>query len=543
MRASLLAAAAALAIAVPSCDRMPAAPPPLGEVLLVVDTDMPVPTFVNRLRVDLYAADGTWYVSRDLDLSRTSDWPTSFALTLADGEAASRVLVRLRGYAGGKVRDYRGERFAPTVAECDTAACANPAPPACCPLAIAALVNGTGEPTLHDAQGADITPPTEPEPLLAIDRLVQVTLRPSARVSASILLQGACAGTMADRANAMTCVDTGGQLVAVTDEPTSTDLTLPTASAVGSFHGQPLPCTVSPRPGHTASDGTPLHDEEVCVPGGMFVFGDPSLFGNGEVDDVPERIAILPPMLLDKYEVTVARWRDALAHGFAPVTTGPFANDTPIDRSNPDEGSLRFCTWSSAPMGREEYGVNCITWAPARAFCQWLGGDLPTEVQFEYAASAVGRADKTRYPWGGDDAIRPTCKRAVWGHGNQQGINDECNANMVDTGPLPVTAADYDGGDRTPPVDSDPTHYIVDLGGNYAEWMVDAFASLQANCWASAPLDSPTCQANHPLRRANRGGDWRLEDLNLIVSARSFGPGTNASPEVGFRCVRAGSTP
>jgi formylglycine-generating enzyme required for sulfatase activity len=544
MRASLLAAAAALAIAVPCCDRTPPAPPPLGEVLLVVDTDMPVPAFVNRLRVDLYAADGTWYASRDLDLSRTSDWPVSFALALADGEAASQVLVRLRAYANGEVRDYRGERFVPIVAECDSAACSKPNPPACCPLAIASAASETGEPRLLDTQGADITPPTEPEPLLAIDRLVQLTIRPSARAAATVLLRGACAGTMADRANAMTCIDTEGQLDPVTDEPTDADLTLPTTSADGTFHGQTVPCMVAPRPGSSASDGTPLHDEEVCVPGGMFVFGDTSLFGNGVVDDVPERIAIVPPMLVDKYEVTVGRWRDALARGFPPPTTGgPLVNDMPMDRTNPDELSNDFCTWSTTPLGREDFGLNCITWPTARALCQWLGGDLPTEVEFEYAASAVGRSVKTRYPWGGDDAVRPSCTRAVWGHGSQAGLDDECNQNLTDTGPLAVTAVDLPGGDRTPPVDSDPTHYLVDMGGNYAEWMVDAFASLQANCWASAPLESPTCQATQPPLRATRGGDWRVEDLNLITSVRGFEPPISVSVETGFRCVRAGGTP
>jgi len=51
------------------------------------------------------------------------------------------------------------------------------------------------------------------------------------------------------------------------------------------------------------------------------------------------------------------------------------------------------CTWQVS--GRQNYPLNCIEWASSRAYCQWRGGDLPTEAQWEYAARGT---DGRTYP-------------------------------------------------------------------------------------------------------------------------------------------------
>ena len=36
--------------------------------------------------------------------------------------------------------------------------------------------------------------------------------------------------------------------------------------------------------------------------------------------------------------------------------------------------------------------INGVSWNQARQFAQWVGADLPTEAQWEYAATSEGRA-------------------------------------------------------------------------------------------------------------------------------------------------------
>src|ERR1700722_5641975 len=99
----------ALCVLVAACT--PAPLPALGEALFVVDTDMPVPRLVSRLRADTYAADGTWIDSRDVSLPQAGDWPASFSVYAPNGEGTVAATVRLRAYGEGLVRDYRGESY------------------------------------------------------------------------------------------------------------------------------------------------------------------------------------------------------------------------------------------------------------------------------------------------------------------------------------------------------------------------------------------------------------------------------------------------
>ncbi len=80
-----------------------------GETLVVVDTDLPVPDVVEALRLDLYAEDGTWLTSRDVDVGDPSQWPLSFGIAAAE-DRPGRVLVRARAYPKGRLRDYAGAR-------------------------------------------------------------------------------------------------------------------------------------------------------------------------------------------------------------------------------------------------------------------------------------------------------------------------------------------------------------------------------------------------------------------------------------------------
>jgi len=522
--------ATAVLLATACSDATPVATP-LGETLLIVDTDAPVPKLVSRLRVDLYTTDGTWYASRDTPLDAPADWPVSFAVSLQDGAPAREVVVRLRAYPDGHVRDDTGEVYEARPTLCGGVACTAEDPAqqaACCPL----FVGKAPQPLAVPWSGSEAPPSTEPTPTVTIDRLVLLDLEPGSVAQLHVVLAGACFGTMADLRDftqLATCVDAEGALVAVSPAATGVVPVAGGPSQVGAFEARYTPgCSVTPRAPGLASDGTPLHDGEACVQGGSFILGGRAWFNGSPTDELPERVALVPSFLLDRYEFTVARLRDALARGYGGTT--PLPDEGPLGGT--DDGSQTWCTWSSAPRGREELPINCVDEATARALCVFEGGDLPSEVQWEYAAAIGGRSFQTHFPWG--DAT-PSCSTSAF-----ERSSDPTTPLAVCTGtgigPTSVTAFEAPGGDVT-------ASGIVDLGGNVGEWTAAPLAPLSANCWLAAPLESPACVAPGAPTLSARGGSWAGGWPNLIVVNRTAVAPANASPEGGFRCSRPGSAP
>jgi formylglycine-generating enzyme required for sulfatase activity len=518
---------------------------PLGEVEIVVDTDMPVPRLVSRLRVDAYseieatpvrfpdsdpgpprapAIRRPWVESRDFLRASPADWPTSFTVYSPHPDRGGTMLVRLRAYLDGKIRDYRGERYVD-------------APPDGDPGARAPLVPGDTSWVLTDEKLHDRTPPTEPQPLLAVDRLVRVRIVPQIKQRVRIVLHGECVGVMADIAGARTCVDDPRARVApdVPHEPRTADPLGP--SAVGTFDA-PEPCDLPTRGESRGPDGVRLFDGEVCVPKGVFIFGWPEFsFGYASQLGEPERMARVKAFRIDRNEVTVARWRQALREGFVPPTNAVAENNVPLPA---DEASLPStepdrtsqCTYSTTPMGRETYPLMCVTWSAARAFCRFYGGDLPYEAQWSYVAQAAMRPRNTAYPWGGPDSALAPCTRSVFGRGIPRDLVDADACLALGFGPQPIDAALGPEGDRSIGLG------IENLGGSVSEWMRDDAAALDSICWMHNTLDIPHCDNPNGPAKEIRGGSWRSAPRGIAGGNRESGTRGGAQLDIGFRCVR-----
>jgi formylglycine-generating enzyme required for sulfatase activity len=521
LRSALVLAAALLA----GCDDEL---PPLGEVLIIVDTDLPVPRLAARLRIDLYTSDGSqWYESRDIALPDPRNWPVSFSLYDPDTEASRSALLRLRVYPQGKVRDYRGERFAPRPT---TGAPATPwvvpDPP-------------EGETPRLWRDGIDITPATEPQPTLAIDTLVQLHLEPGTAGSQELLLRGTCSGTQADLASRTTCIDVEATRAPAPEADLDPNMGLPMASRQGSFGGE-IACTAEPRPAGTTENGAPLFDDEVCAPGAAFVFGNADSLMSDDKATVPERLVLLPPFRIDRFEVSVTRWREALAAGFVSPDASPVVNDGPFPEAVVAQSDTRWCTYSSTHQNRESFPVTCVSWQAARAFCQFHGGDLPTEAQWEYVAQATGREAKTRYPWGN---YAPSCDRAIFARLGTQAAQsnnaDYCLTAGAPPGPAAVDATAHAEGDVVASLG------VAHLAGNVSELMVDTYYPFNAECLVGAPMVSPLCLEDGVSRHTVRGGQWSRSAEGTYLGQRSqvsgTGPVNSNATYVGFRCTRPGA--
>ncbi len=514
--AARAAGAGLLAIGVSSlgCSRALA---PYGEAVVIVDTDLPPQALSAHLRVDTYTSDGVWLFSADTARYTTDDWPASFGVLETDLNAGRAIRVRLRVYPEQDTRDYRGERFAaePTGGS-PTSVVADPPP--------------TSGPRLV-VDGSDITPPTEPEPAVTVDRLIDIDLKPGVLGSVTVLLAGACLGTMADIVGDQTCIDTENTRVPTPLVSLSPSLALP-PSHTGTYGLEP-PCNVTPRTASTVS-GVAQHDEEICVQGGPFVLGDDGTFGSGTADGAlnaaPVRFAVAPSMLLDRYEVTVARWRAAVAKGFVapfPVgtTEGPLLTAPPTDPS----GDASLCTYSMAPspggQDREAYPMNCVRWDSARAFCKFIGSDLPTEAVWEYAALASSRPAKARFVSGGV----PVCADLIYGRDGEPGTSSACITSGF--GPVAVTA--------NPAADVTPDG-IVGMAGNVSEHVLDVAADYDSVCWETAGLVNPSCTAAGINTHVIRGTSWQ-DDLAAADDRLPIALADNNLLSTGFRCARPGA--
>ncbi len=395
--------------------------PPFGQLRLHGDTDAPVPAILSRLRIDVFS-DGRWIDSRDASLRDPANWPASFTRPLLRGGDIAQDSGSPRAYHEGMSRDYREGTLRLTAASRCTARRRTEPPPSH-RTSRALVINGT-----------DRTPLEEPSPEAAIDRLVRTTLHEGEYATSTC-----CSGSNAlarwptSRATAL-----ASMLAMSCCRPPMSRGPNPAPSTWKPRLDAAMRTLSTPRLARFNQEGVPLHDEEVVVPGGVLLLGSrghgPSVFGE-TISSTPERIFVVPPMLLDRYEYTVARYRDAVRRGFSSATT-PERNDLPggFDRTRMNG----MCTFSAEPMlgaeSREEMPLSCLDWNLARSLCVFDGGDLPSEAEWEYAATAAARPAKTMFPWG-DEIAR--CDEVVWGRMKEPLLPAPCLAATEVGGPLP----------------------------------------------------------------------------------------------------------
>ena len=147
-----------------------------------------------------------------------------------------------------------------------------------------------------------------------------------------------------------------------------------------------------------------------------------------------------------------------------------------------------------------------VNWEQARAFSRWVGGRLPTEAEWEYAARGGGREQP--YPWG--DKAEP-CERAV----------------IADCGSEP-----------TAPVCSKPAgntqQGLCDMAGNAWEWVQDWYH----DSYDGAPTDGSAWENPAGSLRVFRGGTWDRPARDAQSAFRgNLTPG-HAPNNLGFRPAR-----
>ena len=163
--------------------------------------------------------------------------------------------------------------------------------------------------------------------------------------------------------------------------------------------------------------------------------------------------------------------------------------------------------------------VISVDWEQAQAYCQWAGGALPTEAQWEYAAR--GGIASALYPWGNTlDGSRANF----------------CDINCTSAAANPGFNDGYS--DIAPAGSYPPNGYgLYDMAGNVEEWVADWYGA-----YPSSAGENPTGSAEGTYRVV-RGGSWLTYGNDLrLVHRGGFEPNYSALV-LGFRCARPLDTP
>ena len=255
----------------------------------------------------------------------------------------------------------------------------------------------------------------------------------------------------------------------------------------------------------------------VFVEGGKFNFGS----NIGLDREKPETEVVIQSFLIDKNLVTVEDFRvfvnlsdyttEAEKYGNAIVY-----NDSIDIWELVDGANWQYPLGGNKTLAFNNHPVTQVSWNDALAYCEFCDKTLPSEVQWEYAASEMGKKKNQLYYWGNDllHADKHMCNIWTSGYPDTIGYQD----GFKYTSPIGYFEANSLG--------------IFDMAGNVWEWCYNWHLPYEGNLEVF-PLDLQG--------RAQRGGSF-LCNSNYChgyrLSARSATSPESSLFHVGFRCVK-----
>jgi formylglycine-generating enzyme required for sulfatase activity len=229
---------------------------------------------------------------------------------------------------------------------------------------------------------------------------------------------------------------------------------------------------------------TPKPDIDwVDVPAGEFLMGsDPEVDLDAEGHEMPQHMVYVGAFRISKYEITNAQYAQCVRSTVC---------------SEPEELAYYEDTdYANHP-------VVYVSWHDAKTFCTWMGGRLPTEAEWEYAARGP---DGRIYPWGNDP---PTCARAQFG---------ECERRTVPVGSRSYGVS-WCGAE--------------DMAGNVWEWVNDWY---DGDYYDVSPDSNPPGPDGGDYK-VLRGGSFDSDPYYVRAANRNLNVPVYRNYYFGFRCA------
>lgn len=230
----------------------------------------------------------------------------------------------------------------------------------------------------------------------------------------------------------------------------------------------------------------------VYVPEGTFTMGS----DDGELNEKPVRLVYLDAYWIDKYEITNAQYELCVADGACIKPNNDRSHTQENYYGNPDFA---------------DYPVVFVDWNQANSYCEWAGGRLPTEAEWEKAARGP---EGNLYPWGNNDA---NCSLANYNQGSYDQPNS-CVGDTSQVGSFPEGASYYG---------------VMDMAGNVWEWVNDWYRPYDAT-----ETINPIGPDSEQDYKVIRGNSWYNVGSDIRSSYRSrHKPTGGNNSNFGFRCA------
>ncbi len=324
-------------------------------------------------------------------------------------------------------------------------------------------------------------------------------------------------------------------------------LVLVIVAVLGYFAAMDGRQTVSDAPHSQAGCSEPAgQDDMVWIEGGSFTKGAAEFYP----EEGPPQEMEVGGFWIDRYEVTNARFGEFVrATGYVTVAERrPDPDDFPdIDPALLQPGSVVFtmptgpagrltqwwrfvpgASWrepdgpGSSIEGRDDHPVVHITYQDARAFADWLGHDLPTEAQWEFAAR--GGLDNAPFAWGSEYLVDGKHQANTW-----QGV-------------FPVMNDNEDNFPASAPVGCFPANGfdLYDMIGNVWEWVDDWYFPVNSQRAPAGATGHDPRQPGVPVKVIKGGSYLCAENYcrRYRPAARHPQETTLGAAHIGFRTVR-----